>query len=77
MNDKVRENRLRRMCERRGWQLQKSRRRDPQAWDYGTYGIVDPTQNRLVAGSAQTTYGLNLDEIEGFLTAGFKQGVVV
>jgi hypothetical protein len=34
-DDKVRENRLRRMAQRRGMQLQKSRRRDPNAIDFG------------------------------------------
>jgi len=37
---KVRENRMRRMAERQGLQLVKSRRRDPLALDYATYWIV-------------------------------------
>lgn len=39
--DKVRENRLRRMAERQGLELRKSRRRDPRAKDYGRWYIVD------------------------------------
>ncbi len=35
IDQKVRENRLRRMAERRGLTVRKSRRRDPAALDYG------------------------------------------
>lgn len=35
--ERTRENRLRRMAERQGVQLVKSRRRDPRATDYGRY----------------------------------------
>jgi hypothetical protein len=66
--DKVRENRLRRAVERRGFMLQKSRRRDPQAWDYGTYQIIDPDTNYLVAAlRVDRGYGLSLDDIERWL----------
>ena len=44
--------------------LTKSRRRDPRAYDYGTYMLVDHQTNTLVAGSSQSGYGLSLDEIE-------------
>ena len=43
---KIRENRLRRMAERQGVKLQKSRRRDPHALDYGTYRLIDPSSER-------------------------------
>jgi hypothetical protein len=36
---KVMENRIRRMAHRRGFRLEKSRRRDPEAMDYGTYRL--------------------------------------
>jgi hypothetical protein len=70
MGDKVRENRLRRMAERQGYQLVKSRRRDPRAWDYGTWGIIDPFTNAWVLHDFATGrgYGLDLDEIEAWLT---------
>lgn len=38
--EKVRENRLRRWAEDQGYRLEKSRRRDPRAKDYGTYRLV-------------------------------------
>ena len=37
--EKVRENRLRRWAEDQGYKLEKSRRRDPRAKDYGTYRL--------------------------------------
>lgn len=61
-NEKVRENRLRRMADRQGLRLQKSRRRDPRALDYGTYMLLD-VQNRVVA-----TDLADLDEVEARLT---------
>jgi hypothetical protein len=67
--DKVRENRLRRAVERRGFQLQKRRRRDPRAWDYGTYQIVDPILNAVVWADWATGqgYGLTLEDVEEWL----------
>lgn len=65
---RTRESRLRRMAERQGLQLQKSRRRDPRAWDYGTYQLVDVATNAIVAYGNQNGYGLSLDAIEAELT---------
>jgi hypothetical protein len=65
--EKIRENRIRRMAERRGLQLQKSRRRDPQAWDYSTYRLIDAGANAVVASSGPGDYGMDLDEIEAWL----------
>jgi hypothetical protein len=39
--DKIRDNRLRRMAARQGMTLTRSRRRDPQARDYGMYWLTD------------------------------------
>jgi hypothetical protein len=66
--EKIRENKLRRMAERQGLRLEKSRRRDERAYDYGTYQLVDPYTNTLVASGHQHGYGLSLDEIEQALT---------
>ena len=38
--EKVRVNRLRRMAERQGYELHKTRRVDPRATDYGTFTLV-------------------------------------
>lgn len=68
--EKVRENRLRRMAKRRRLVLVKSRRRDPQAWDYGTYGLIDPARGAWVAQDVAIGegYGLDLHAIEAWLT---------
>lgn len=51
LSEKVYENRLRRVAERQGLRLIKSRRRDPRATDYGMYALVDVHTN------ANTTHG--------------------
>ncbi|MFI6329880.1 hypothetical protein ACIBBG_16455 [Micromonospora chersina] len=63
MSDKVRENRLRRMAERQGLKLLKSRRRDPRATDYGKYWLANVSTDTLETGE----HGLTLDEIEAYL----------
>lgn len=68
MTDKVRENRLRRMAERQGLRLVKSRRRDPQAVDYGTYGLIDPFLNAWILADPNFGYGHSLDEIAEYLS---------
>jgi hypothetical protein len=62
-DDKVRENRLRRMAERQGYILRKSRRRDPRAIDYGTWYLIDAHYNALV-GQFE-----NMDQVEGRLNS--------
>lgn len=66
--EKVRENRLRRKAERQGLRLVKSRRRDPQAIDYGKYMIVN-RDNVVVAGELNTGHALDLDGVERYLMA--------
>jgi hypothetical protein len=69
VTEKVRENRLRRMAERQGLALKKSRRRDPRAIDYGMYMLVDLHSNNVVAGTEGTGRpNLSLDEVEDWLT---------
>lgn len=60
--EKVRENRLRRMAERQGLTLTRSRRRDPRALDFGLYWLTD-------AKGAKVTdeQGVDMDAIEAFL----------
>ena len=57
------ETRCRRAAQRQGLRLEKSRRRDPRAYDYGTYQLVDPSTNTLVAYELEDGYGLGLDDI--------------
>lgn len=61
---KARANRLRRMAERQGLALSKSRRRDPCAYDYGGYWLVNMNTNACVG--ART--GMSLDAVETHLT---------
>ena len=61
---KIWENRIRRMAGRQGLRLEKSRRRDTRAVDYGTYRLVDPVTSTVVSYGASSPYGLTLDEIE-------------
>lgn len=59
----VRENRLRRMAWRQGLTLQKSRRRDPRALDYGTYTLIDAE-----SGQKSEAKPMTIDEVERYLT---------
>ncbi len=69
--EKVREVRLRRMAERQGLRIHKSRRRDPKALSYGCWMIVDPYSNAVVAGAGLTGEpDLGLDDVELYLTRG-------
>jgi hypothetical protein len=63
------------MAERQRLQLMKSRRRDPSAWDYGTYMLIDPYTNAVVQQdfAIGQGYGLSLDDIEAYLTGGKAQ----
>jgi hypothetical protein len=65
---KVREAKLRRMAERQGLHLQRSRRRDPLALDYDGYQLIDPRSNALVFGElAGHGFRATLDDIEVYL----------
>jgi hypothetical protein len=64
MSDKIRENRLRRVAERQGLRLRKSRRRDPRAIGYGTYDLVQARDDYMVSPEQ-----LTLDGIEQWLTS--------
>ena len=67
-DNQVRENRLRRMADRQGLRLEKSRRRDPQALTFGTYRLVDLYTNNLVLGDRERGFGCDLDGLEKYLT---------
>jgi hypothetical protein len=66
-NDKVRENRLRRVAERRGMRIEKSKRRDPKAIDFGGYMLIDAAANTVISGSTPYPYSDTLDDIERML----------
>ena len=62
--EKIRENRLRRMAQRQGLVLARSRRRDPRALDFGTYMLLDAETSAVVARGSDRGYGLTLDDVE-------------
>ena len=62
--EKIRENRVRRMAQRQGLALHKSRRRDRRAIDYGVYWLVDATRKDAIM---MTSRGATLDAIEAYL----------
>jgi hypothetical protein len=67
MHDKVRENRLRRMAERQGLRLEKSRLRDPRALGYGGYMLIGVKSNLVMYGDQPYPYGCTLDDIAWYL----------
>ena len=73
--DKARENRLRRVAARQGLRLTRSRARDPEAPDFGTYVLTDPATNFVVASGLQIGHGLSLDDVERALHRGDYPGV--
>ena len=62
--EKIRENRLRRMAQRQGLVLSRSRRRDPRALDFGTYMLLSAKTSAVVAQGVESGYGLSLDDVE-------------
>jgi hypothetical protein len=69
VEEKIRENRLRRVAERRGYRLLKSRRRDPQALDFGGYMLVDAQTQLVVVGATPYAFSADLQSVEDFLDA--------
>jgi hypothetical protein len=69
--EKTRENRLRRKARRCGYELQKSRTRDPHALGFGLYALIDPqtggTVNPWLAGGL-SIHSWFLDDVEHWLT---------
>jgi hypothetical protein len=66
-NRRAREQRVRRLAQRLGWRLQKSRIRTPQARGYGGYMLIDVQHHAVVYGGIPYEYGATLDAIERFL----------
>jgi hypothetical protein len=71
-SNRLREGRARGEAAHQGLRLEKSRSREPQAPEYGTYRLTDIATNRIVAWGPQGQYGLTLDDVEralGIVTA--------
>lgn len=67
--EKVLENKLRRMALRQGLRLEKSRRRDPHAVDFGGFMLVDVETNALVAGGSPVAYSMSAQEVQAWLAS--------
>ena len=65
--EKIRENRIRRKLKRMNFCLAKSRRRDPDAIDYGCYMITDMYSNAVVFGAQNGWRDLSLDDVEKWI----------
>lgn len=74
MPDKVLENRLRRKLARMGYRLTKSRRRDPDAYDYGGYMIVDRNNNVVYNAGSENAHMLSLDDVQEWIREHSRQG---
>jgi hypothetical protein len=57
----------RRAARRQGYQVQKSRSRDPRAPDHGLYRIVDCENGNIQNGSLWTTYSMSLGDVADWL----------
>lgn len=72
MKEKTRENKLRRIADRRGYRLTRSRSRDPNAIDYGLYALIDIQTNGVVNPpiAQRWVHSWTLDEVEEYLLSG-------
>lgn len=68
--EKVRENRIRRMAGRQGFVLVKSRRRDERALDYGLFDLVNASGQSVMTGETDYSFKFTLDQVEAFLLKG-------
>ena len=69
--NKGRENRLRRMAERQGLRLERSRRHDKLASSYGLYALKTWTTRQLVSEpGVRDDHAWTLDEVEQYLMTG-------
>ena len=68
MSEKGRENRLRRMAERQGLRVERSRRHDPRASSYGLYALKTWKTRQLVSEpGVRDDHAWTLDEVEQYL----------
>ncbi len=66
-DEDAREERLRRIAERRGLTLMKSPRSDPRESGHGTYMLVETDTATIKVSGSSAGFGLTLDEIEDVL----------
>lgn len=64
---KVRENLVRRIAARQGYRLEKSRRRDPRALDYGRYNLVDEFTGEYILETQLRVHCWTLSQVQEWL----------
>jgi hypothetical protein len=69
-DSKSREVVLRRKAARRGYRLERCRRRDPLALGFGLYRLVDTKTGKMYGADAPGDYGLTLDLVQAIINAG-------
>lgn len=70
-DDKVRENRIRRIAARRGFTLKKSPRRDPDAIDFNGFMLFDSYHEQTCyLGRDRFPFDATLDQVEAYLKQG-------
>ena len=69
---KVKENRLRRMADRQGLKLVKSRSRDPNAKDFGLFALIDVQTGGAInpAIAQRWVCSWDLEDVESYLMMG-------
>ncbi len=69
MMTKAEENRLRRVAERQGLTLRKSRSRDPRVPGYGLYALIDPVTGGTIHPNLAnfTPFALDADDVRWWL----------
>jgi hypothetical protein len=70
------EARLRRTARSVGIVIMKSRRRNPNAYDYGGYMLVCGHRNTVLAGGHPQAFSLDLDEVAQELTPAPDGGIM-
>lgn len=71
--EKAREVALRKIANRRGLRVERSRRRDPLAQGWGLYRVVDAETDQVVAGDGPGGYALDLDGVQTILDRGRRR----
>ena len=62
------EARVRRRAARLGYRLVKSPSRNPEHWEFGTYGLVEYQSNAVAMAVAGSSYGHDLGEVDAHLS---------
>jgi hypothetical protein len=72
--EKTRENRLRRLADRRGYRLMRSSSRDPDAIDYGLYALLDVKTGGTVNPAIANRWicAWTLDDVEDWINEKIK-----